>query len=37
LQNADGDAGDRASAVSFQVKLAFEALIDRFDALPKRA
>src|SRR5258706_10411382 len=34
LQDPDGDAGDRAAAVLFEVELAFEGLVDRFDALP---
>src|SRR6202008_1495621 len=36
LQDPDGNAGDGASAVLFEVELAFEGLIDRFDALPHR-
>src|SRR3982751_6556551 len=34
LQDPDGDAGDGAAAVLFEVELALEGLVDRFDALP---
>src|SRR3954454_15846580 len=33
LQDTDGDAGDGAAAVVFEVELAFQGLVDRFDAL----
>src|SRR3982751_2553590 len=33
LQDSDGDAGDGPAAVLFEVELAFEGLVDRFDAL----
>src|SRR6266498_3408520 len=36
LQDPDGYAGHGASAVLFEVELAFEGLIDRFNALPYR-
>src|SRR6266498_491179 len=36
LQDSDGDAGDGSSAVLFEVELAFEGFVDRFDALPYR-
>jgi hypothetical protein len=31
LGDADGDAGVAAPAVAFEVKLAFEGVVDRFD------
>src|SRR3954464_9540976 len=34
LQDPDGDAGDGPAAVLFEIELAFEGLVDRFDALP---
>src|SRR6266496_3472405 len=34
LQDPDGDAGDGTAAVAFKIELAFEGLVDRFDALP---
>ena len=37
LQDSHGYTGDGASAVLFEVELAFEGFIDRFDALPYRA
>src|SRR5256885_9975399 len=37
LQDPDGNAGDRPAAVLFKVELAFEGLVDRFDALPDGA
>src|SRR5215207_1147622 len=36
LQDPYGDAGDRPAAVLFEVELAFEGLVDRFDALAYR-
>src|SRR5258706_3609057 len=33
LQDSNGDAGDGASAVLFEIELAFEGVVDRFDAL----
>ena len=33
LQDPYGDAGDGTAAVLFEVELAFEGLVDRFDAL----
>src|SRR5215212_3150260 len=37
LQDPYGDTRDGASTVLFEVELAFEGVIDRFDALPYRA
>lgn len=37
LQDPHSNTGDGASAVLFEVELAFEDLIDRLDALPHRA
>jgi hypothetical protein len=34
LEHAGDDAARGASAVSFQVELGFEGLVDRFDDLP---
>src|SRR6266700_3106961 len=34
LQDPHGDAGDGPAAVLFKIELAFEGLVDRFDALP---
>src|SRR3954462_12594529 len=34
LQDPDGDAGDGSATVLLKVELAFEGLVDRFDALP---
>src|SRR3954447_16695447 len=34
LQDPHGDAGDGPAAVLFEVELAFEGLVDRFDARP---
>src|SRR5215207_5014373 len=34
LQDPDGDAGDGTATVLFEIELAFEGLVDRFDALP---
>jgi hypothetical protein len=36
LQDADGHVAGRAAAVSFEVELALEDLIDRLDDLPQR-
>lgn len=36
LRDADADAGDGASAVAFEVELAFEGVVDRLDDLPQR-
>ena len=36
LQDADHHAGGGVAAVPFQVKLAFEGVIDRFDDLAQR-
>lgn len=36
LQDADQDPGLGVSAVSFQVEVAFEGLVDRFDGLAQR-
>jgi hypothetical protein len=36
LQDANEDAGGGASAVAFEVELAFEGLVDRFDGLAQR-
>ena len=36
LQNSDGDPGEGAPTVAFQVQLRFEGLIDRLDNLAQR-
>ncbi len=36
LQDADGDPGGGVAAVLFQVELAFEGVVDRFDDLAQR-
>ena len=36
LQDADGDTGVCASAVSFEIELAFEGVVDRLDDLTQR-
>ena len=35
MQDADGDAGEGVSAVSFEVELALEGVVDRLDDLPQ--
>ena len=36
LGDAGADAGDGAAAVAFEVELAFEGVVDRFDDLAQR-